>query len=286
MIQINGKEILLEGSSDAGKGLSEEDFEVIRFLFAEGCRQRLSHNQDLEALVKKNVVSMLPATPIDTEAFIRDSQELVQDIMDDVSADLVRCGHFEPDVDEMTVYADIVMERNYEATVLQEFEAYQNEHMKQLSITGATLLSKEEFEANHKLFANHLELPSLGIPLPSWLRSPGSSSEKAFVFLYDYCSEMIVDASHCVSVRPVLLCDAETTSLTPGDQLILNGQKYTALFGNCLLKIDPIDYAPFRKEYTAADANVYEASDVKKLVDEWYQKEFGRTISSKDDVER
>lgn len=285
MIQINGKEIFLDGSRDAGKGLSEEDFEVIRSLFAEGCRQRLSHNQDLEALVKKNVVSMLPATPIDTEAFIRDSQELIQDIMDDVAADLVRCGHFEPDVDEMTVYADIVMERDYEATVLQEFEAYQNEHMKQLSITGATLLSKEEFEVNHKLFeANHLASHLLGNSLPSWLRSPGSGSEKGLVFLYDYCSEMSVDASHYV--RPVLLYDANATSLTLGDQVVLNGQEYTVLLGNCLLKTDPIDFAPFRKEYTAADANVYEASDIKKLIDDWYQKEFGRTISSRDDVER
>lgn len=73
-------------------------------------------------------------------------------------------------------------------------------------------------------------------------------------------------------VRPALgLSNLET--LQPGEKLKFSEQTFTYLGEGLALCDDFIGKYAFRENWKASDANIYETSDVKKYVDEWFEKE-------------
>ena len=133
-----------------------------------------------------------------------------------------------------------------------------------IKVLGATLLSIEEYEENKNIIKN--------VDLCWWLRSPGFSS--------DFASFVDVDGAYydcgdgirfdIFAVRPALIL--ETENLKIGSHITYAGQKFTVLRDGLALCDKPIHQIPFREDWKEADANLYEASDVKKWVDAWFSK--------------
>ena len=135
-----------------------------------------------------------------------------------------------------------------------------------IDIQGITLLSKEEYEAHKDI-----------IPLIKscwWLRSPGSRIDYATYVDSDGC---IDDKGYHVcyvnsfGYRPALLCDIKSTNLEAGDKVEIAGYSWTVLNDNMMLCDESIACNTFRLDWKAEDANVYEASDVKRWLENWYK---------------
>ena len=129
-----------------------------------------------------------------------------------------------------------------------------------IRITDVTLLTTEEAEA--------LPVKMKAIGKWWWLRSPGRSQDfAAFVdydgALYDYYSVNISD----VGVRPAL--KIESTDLMVDDKFELAGQQWTVINEDTALCDNIVGKAHFRKDWKAPDANDYEASDIKKWLENW-----------------
>lgn len=148
---------------------------------------------------------------------------------------------------------------------------------RRVQVTGVTLLSKDEYEQNRDL-----------IPKKDdwwWLRSAKDRQAYSVSLGGDAGCVYALESSNG-AVFPALQCDLAASNLTPGDKVILKGQSYTALRGDLLLKDKLIGRSEFRKEWKAPGANAYETSDVRNCVEQWYEKEFGRTVSREEEVER
>ena len=134
-------------------------------------------------------------------------------------------------------------------------------------ITGATLLSVEEAE---KLDRGILKASGCW-----WLRSPGMYGDWApFVDGVDgdvYDIGRDVDKSF--GVRPALIIsNLESSNLPMGDNFTFGDHSFTIISDCYALCNDFVGRCAFRKDWKAEDANVYEASDVKKFVDDWFAK--------------
>lgn len=132
-----------------------------------------------------------------------------------------------------------------------------------LVITDVTLLSIEEYEANKDSIPPIFEC--------WWLRSPGSdSSNVANVYDDGYVNDDNVDYDN--NVRPVValrLPESGISNLNVGDKIEMAGHTWTILRDGLALCDDVVGRAAFRKDWKAKDANVYEASDIKKWLQEW-----------------
>lgn len=140
-----------------------------------------------------------------------------------------------------------------------------------LEITGATLLSVEEAK---QLDENTLKAKD------NWrLRSPGFYDYRA-AFVYGvngdvYDSGDGVDQSF--GVRPALKINGlESSNLEIGDTITFGDHSFTIISDKYALCDDIIGEYPFRKDWRAKDANNYEASDIKKHIDDWFIQTKGR----------
>ena len=136
----------------------------------------------------------------------------------------------------------------------------------ELEITGITLLSKEEYEAHQDLICLKNDC--------WWLRSPYSNdvNDAGFVDDYGYLDIYNVGDS-IVGVSPALqICNLESSNLEIGDKFKLKGYTWTVISENLAQCDGIIGYSPFRRDWKAKDANVYEKSDVKKYVEKWWEK--------------
>ncbi len=110
-----------------------------------------------------------------------------------------------------------------------------------------------------------------------WLRTPS----------YDHMTAVVsndgsvitnggnVDNAH-FAVRPVLYADMESESVLPiGEKILFGDRIWTHIAKNVFLCDEVIAWMAFRKDRKAADANAYEASDIKKYLDTW----LSRTLS-------
>jgi hypothetical protein len=148
----------------------------------------------------------------------------------------------------------------------------------QLQITGVTLLSKEEYTQNRDLISSQGSR--------WWLRSHDESGNTAACTYGDGEIEYLNVSFNRIGVRPALHCNLTSSNLTPGDKAVLNGQSYTALRGDFLLKDEMIGNCAFCDDRQAADAGVYKKSDVKQYVEQWYLMEFGREAVKDGSLER
>ena len=125
-----------------------------------------------------------------------------------------------------------------------------------LTITGITLLSIEEYEA----CKDHI--PPLKVWW--WLRSPGYGSYDAAGVIGGgsvYYGGGRVN-SDGVCVRPALqISNLESSHLKIGDEFEFGGKEWTVISDSLAICNKCIGERPFRKDWLAPDANSYEASD-------------------------
>lgn len=134
----------------------------------------------------------------------------------------------------------------------------------EIEVEGVTLLSVEEAQA-----AKEWLKPMRGC---WWLRSPGH---------YDYWTAVVngrgnvgdiggnVDDTY--GVRPALkIRNLESSNLEIGSKFMAKGLPWTVISGNLALCDEIVTEMPFREDWKVEDANVYEASDVKRWLEKWW----------------
>ena len=136
-----------------------------------------------------------------------------------------------------------------------------------LEVKEVTLLSIAEYEAAKEY-----------IPMIKgwwWLRSPGSLGYRAAVV---FSVGWVDTRGNYVSltpgvVRPALrVSNLQSLNLQIGDKIFdLAGHTWTVIADDLMLCDDGIGQHCFREDWETEDSNVYEASDVKKYLEEWAQ---------------
>lgn len=136
-----------------------------------------------------------------------------------------------------------------------------------LDITGATLLSIEE--------AKKLPIELRGHGDFWWLRSPGYEPYYAAYVSYggSICDQGSIVSSSLGVVRPALkISNLESSNFQIGDQFVFDGKFFQIILDNLALCLTDIGKCWFRESWKVEDANDYEKSDVKKYVDNWFNK--------------
>lgn len=135
-------------------------------------------------------------------------------------------------------------------------------------ILGATLLSKEEaktlLKKDKRTYGKNW-----------WLRTPGDDNYYAcFVNFYGYLDTIGQYVYYDIfKVRPALKIDISTSDIQIGDIFIFGDKEFKVISPELAwMYNDDIGECVFREDWTAEDANIYEASDVKKFVDAWFEK--------------
>ena len=106
-----------------------------------------------------------------------------------------------------------------------------------------------------------------------WLRSPG---------YYDYFAACVHefgsvhDFGHYVydggfGVRPALIVNLKSSNLSIMGKIKTAGHRWTVITDSLILCDDIVGFTAFRVDWRAKDANVYEASDVKKWLENWWE---------------
>lgn len=137
-----------------------------------------------------------------------------------------------------------------------------------LEITGATLLSTEEFEQVPQRLRGHSHW--------YWLRSKGpinsiAASVNIGGFAYDGGRTVYCNSG---AVRPALIIEnLESSGFQIGDVFIFDGKEFEIIDDDVAFCLEDIGACAFREDWRAEDANDYEKSDVKKFVDDWFMKE-------------
>ena len=134
----------------------------------------------------------------------------------------------------------------------------------ELDVKEITLLSADEYRKNidYILTVNHWW----------WLRSPGYESDLALLVscvgaLLDYGYFVYFDSGW---VRPALrVSNLKSLDLKLGDDLGIANRDWTVISDDLVLADEPIGRCVFRKNWKAEDANDYNASDVKKYLENW-----------------
>ena len=153
------------------------------------------------------------------------------------------------------------------------------------NIVSATLLSIEEYEKYGEM------IPPVEVPPveEDWfLRSAGIIDNTAAVV----CGENghVEDYGYSVNfefgVRPVLqISNPESMNLESGDTFPFGKQTFTYLGEGLAICNDCIGKCVFRERRKASNANDYEKSDVKKYVDDWFEKAKEKEMSGLDEPE-
>ena len=131
---------------------------------------------------------------------------------------------------------------------------------------GATLLSVDE--ARKLLSKKDREYSNWW-----WLRLPGYYQDYAAYVSTDGlvdCTGYDVDYAD-VCVRPALKINLESSGLTIGDTFSFGGKTFKIISDDLAFCLEDIGTHCFRKDWKTPDANVYEASDVKKFIDAWFE---------------
>lgn len=136
-----------------------------------------------------------------------------------------------------------------------------------LEITGATLLSIEEAKGLPDHLRTHTNW--------WWLRSPGDNSSDAASVggdgSVDYTYSLV--SISLGAVRPALrIKNFESSDLKIGDFIIFDGKEFEIVSGNLAFCKTDIGEHCFQEDWDADDANDYEKSDVKKFIDNWFER--------------
>ena len=148
-------------------------------------------------------------------------------------------------------------------------------------IKGITLLSVEE--AENLLTEEQRKCKYNNEPCWWWLRSPGYSQYNAAFVLYggsvNYFGHRVDYDRGCV--RPALKLSTLKSSnlksikkLGVGERFEFGGYTFTVISNKYALCDEAIAQMAFREDYEAKDSNVYEKSDVKKFLDNWFRENY------------
>lgn len=133
-----------------------------------------------------------------------------------------------------------------------------------IDIKGITLLSIEEYEASRpyiRLGDNNW-----------WLRSPSAYNDcAAYASSCGYMDGACDFVIESCGVRPAL--KITSSDLSTGDRFNLFEQDWTVISDEYALCDYSIGRYCFRKDCYAEDANDYEASDVKKFLEDWFEEQ-------------
>ena len=136
----------------------------------------------------------------------------------------------------------------------------------EVEITGATLLSVEEAE-------NYLTAEEKAYTGCWWLRSPGRPDTRAaYVERDSYVDHIGFGVDDEFEVRPALeISNLKSSNFEIGDTFEIDGYEFKVISDNLawMYKQDIGCYA-FNEDYEKG--NNYETSDIKKLVDEWFER--------------
>lgn len=134
----------------------------------------------------------------------------------------------------------------------------------ELDIEGITLLSVEEAKAlpvEIRKYTNN----------NWWLRSSGDDRKASLVI---GPVGGVYSIGYLVSwqrgVRPALRVNLESSDLQIGDKLTIFNRSWTVISKKLIFCDDIVGRSPFRKDWDASDSNDYEASDIKKWLEDWY----------------
>lgn len=134
-------------------------------------------------------------------------------------------------------------------------------------IESATLLSVEEAE-------EYLTKEERKYGSWWWLRSPGYDSNDAADVgsggSVDYGGSGVNYGSDYV--RPALTINLESSPFKIGDTFEFGGKTFKIISDKLAFCLEDIGFHCFREDWKASDANVYDVSDVKRYVDEWFEK--------------
>ncbi len=131
-----------------------------------------------------------------------------------------------------------------------------------LDIVRVTILSEEEYEHSKHVIQPIYEW--------WWLRSPGIIRRNAGCVLYNgsLLHTSVDRDSGCV--RPALqVLNLQPLNLKISDKIDLAGYTWTVISENLILCDSPVGKTAFRNNWQADNANIYEASDLKKWVKKW-----------------
>jgi len=146
-----------------------------------------------------------------------------------------------------------------------------------IRITGATLLSAEEFlqvpeEIRRVKWAPEEIKEITWFNYWWWLRSPGRC-DPLVAFVSD--SEGIISSIFACAkggVRPALQLNLEAfDTLIDGTRLRVGEHEFTVVCGGAYALCDTvIGVSIFREQWDSEDANKYDGSDIQKVVDDFY----------------
>ena len=206
--------------------------------------------------------------------------QLILDIGDSGRGDAI----YENLLDHLTVYDIDDLQRNTGAD--HKKELYLEEDIKITRITGATLLPVEEAKKLDKEILK-VDNPFVRKNTAWWLRSRGKYDNEAACVFDDcgYVGNYFVSCN--LGVRPALeINDLKSSDLKIGDKFIFGEHDFTIISDKYALCDDIIGKCAFREDWkNIYNANVYEESDVRKFVDDWFAKEKGITITMQEELE-
>lgn len=104
-----------------------------------------------------------------------------------------------------------------------------------------------------------------------WMRSSGCDPISA-AYVSDSGSVHFLGArvDDFFSVRPALRINIKNSNFKIGDIFIFGKKMFKIISDNLAFCTDDIGKFCFRKNFDAEDANNYEKSDAKKIVDQWF----------------
>lgn len=135
-----------------------------------------------------------------------------------------------------------------------------------IDITGATLFTIEE--------AKKLPEKSRKYNKWWWLKSCGSRSFRSSCVYDDgFINEFGEYVNYnCVACRPVLtISNLESSGLKMGDVFEFGGKEFEIISNDKAFCLGDIGISVFNHDWKADDANVYEKSDIKKYIDDWFK---------------
>lgn len=79
--------------------------------------------------------------------------------------------------------------------------------------------------------------------------------------------------NYLFGVRPALKINLDSSNLKIGDKILFQQYRWTVISSDYILCDEVVIQMPFRGDLEADDANDWEASDVKKRLEEWFRME-------------
>ena len=130
-------------------------------------------------------------------------------------------------------------------------------------VTGVTLLSVEE--------ARNLDKEILKADKDWWLRSHGHNDYAAFVYSdYGDVNAYGNFVNRTLGLRPALEI-SKSSGYKIGESVDFGGHSFTIISDTYALCDDVMGECPFRHDFKADDANEYEASDIKRYIEYWFE---------------